>query len=112
VIKFEETSIGNVLVVKAIESRITADVAPAFRQGLNAYTTKADGIVILDLSNVSFIDSSGLGALIGCLKAMGEDGELILCGAHESVANMFKLTRMNKVFRMFETPGEAASAVS
>jgi len=46
------------------------------------------------------------------LKAMGGNGELLLSGAHEAVMNMFKLTHMNKVFRMFKSPEEALSAIS
>jgi anti-sigma B factor antagonist len=110
--RFEEARMGNVFIVKVLESRIAADVAPRFKQSLVEYVTKGDRTIVVDMSEVTFIDSSGLGALIGSLKAMGNDGELVLCGARDNVASMFKLTRMNKVFRMFSTPEEAVSALS
>jgi len=110
--KFLESSDGNVLIVKVLESRITADVAAGFKEGLVEYVKKGNRMIILDLSDVTFIDSSGLGALIGSLKAMGGNGEFLLSGAHEAVMNMFKLTHMNKVFRMFKSPEEALSAIS
>jgi len=110
--KFLESSSGSALTVKVLESRITADVAASFKAGLVEYVKKGNRIIILDLGEVTFIDSSGLGALIGSLKAMGGNGELLLCSAHEAVINMFKLTRMDKVFRMFKSPEEAVSAIS
>ena len=69
-------------------------------------------MIVLDMSDVTFIDSSGLGALIASLKIIGDDGELVLCGARDTVESMFKLTRMNKVFRMFGSPEEAVSSLS
>ena len=110
--RFEERRIDDVLVAKVLESRISADVATPFKQALIEYVKRGDRRLVLDLSQVTFIDSSGLGALIGSLKAIGDDGELALCGARETVASMFKLTRMNKVFRMFESPNEAVAACS
>jgi anti-sigma B factor antagonist len=109
--EFQDSSIGGVRVVKVLAERVTADVAARFKQGLVKYVEQGDRVIVLDLSEVAFIDSSGLGALIGSLKAMGSDGEMVLCGAQDTVMNMFKLTRMNKVFRMFGTPEEAAAAI-
>jgi anti-sigma B factor antagonist len=87
--RFEESKVGNLSIAKVLESRITADVAPRFKQDLIGFVTKVNRPVILDLSGVTFIDSSGLGALIGSLKVMSDNGELVLCGARDSVAGMF-----------------------
>jgi anti-sigma B factor antagonist len=110
--RFEEHKMGEVMVAKVLETRIAADVAARFKQSLVEYVNNGYRILVLDLSDVTFIDSSGLGALIGSLKVIGADGELALCGARETVANMFKLTRMNKVFRMFDGPEQAVAALS
>jgi anti-sigma B factor antagonist len=110
--QFQETNLRDALIVKVHESRIVADVAPQFKDGLIAYVKGGHKTVVLDLSEVTFIDSSGLGALIGSLKAVGTGGELALCSARDSVLSMLKLTRMDKVFQIFSTPEEAASALS
>jgi anti-sigma B factor antagonist len=109
--QFEESRIRDTLVVRVRESRIVADVAPQFKEGLIAYVHRGNKNIVLDLSEVNFIDSSGLGALIGSLKAVGTDGELVLCGARDPVVSMLKLTRMDKVFHIFATPEEAASSL-
>ena len=110
--KFEENTINGIFALKVLEGRIVADIAPQFKADMIAYIQRGNRKIILDLSHVAFIDSSGLGALIGTLKAIGNDGELVLCGLQDAVVNMFKLTRMNKVFRIFENPEEAASALA
>jgi anti-sigma B factor antagonist len=110
--RFEENKVGNVLVVKVLVGRIAADVAPRFKAHLAEYVSKGNLSIVLDLAAVTFIDSSGLGALVSSLKSMGKDGDLVVSGAHGSVASMFKLTRMDKVFRMFGSTGEAVTALS
>jgi anti-sigma B factor antagonist len=110
--RFEESKVGTVFIAKVLESRITADVATRFKQELVGYVNMEKRSIVLDLSDVTFIDSSGLGALIASLKGMDGDRQLVLCGARDPVANMFKLTRMNKVFRMFHSREEAVSSLS
>ena len=58
--------------------------------------------IFLDLSAINFIDSTGLGALVGTLKKMGNEKFLGVIGAQKSVQAMFQLTRMNEIFRSFE----------
>ena len=110
--RFEEDRIGDVLVAKVLDGRIAADVAPQFRARLAGYLSGGERSIVLNLEAVSFIDSSGLGALIASLKALGSDGHLVISGARGTVASMFKLTRMDKVFRLFPTTEEAVAAVS
>ena len=110
--RFEQTMVGNVLVAKVLDSRIVADVAPRFKHQLIDYITKGNRSIVLDMRAVSFIDSSGLGALVSSLKVIGRDGDLVLCGTGGTVASMFKLTRMDKVFRMFSTTEEAVAALT
>jgi anti-sigma B factor antagonist len=110
--RFEQTMVGNVLVAKVLDSRIVADVAPRFKHQLIDYITEGNRSIVLDMRAVSFIDSSGLGALVSSLKVIGRDGDLVLCGTGGTVASMFKLTRMDKVFRMFSTTEEAVAALT
>jgi anti-sigma B factor antagonist len=110
--RFEESKVGNVLVAKVLDGRIAADVAPRFKAHLAEYVSKGNSSIVLDLAAVTFIDSSGLGALVSSLKSISKQGNLVISGAHGSVAGMFKLTRMDKVFRMFGSTDEAVTALS
>jgi len=110
--KYQETQIGNILVVKVLESRITADVASRFKADMVDYVKAGHHNLILDLSDVSFIDSSGLGALIATLKVIGKDGEIVIAAAPPTVVVMFELTRMDRVFRLIKSVDEAVSSFS
>ena len=110
--RFEDNQVGSVLVAKVLDARIAADVAPQFKARLAGYLSSGHRTIVLDLSAVTFIDSSGLGALISSLKAIGGDGQLAICGARGTVASMFKLTRMDKVLKLYATSEEAVAALS
>ncbi|MFO7811688.1 MAG: STAS domain-containing protein [Pelovirga sp.] len=64
--------------------------------------------LVIDLSAVRFIDSSGLGALVSGFKnASARDGSLKLCCLQPQVRSMFELTRLHRVFEIFTTLQEA-----
>jgi anti-sigma B factor antagonist len=64
--------------------------------------------VILDLSQVSFVDSTALGALVALHKRLGGGESLSLASVRPEIATLFRLTRLDTVFRICPTV-EAAS---
>jgi anti-sigma B factor antagonist len=73
--------------------------APALRQRLQDLAAKGAVHVIADMSRVDFLDSTGLGALIGALKVLREhDGSLILVISTRRILRVFELTGLTKVF--------------
>jgi len=67
--------------------------------------------VILDLGNVAFLDSSGLGALIAIWKKVSiNDGEIKLCSIHPSVQTLFEITRIHRILEMYDTEEEAIAS--
>ena len=72
---------------------------------------ETDKKLVFDLSRVRFADSSGLGALISCLRKVNANGgELRLCGMSDQVRTLFELVRMHKVFDTYATREEAVRA--
>ena len=64
-------------------------------------------IVLIDLKEVTFMDSSGLGALVLALKALQSVGRnLVLCSINEQVRILFELTSMDKIFEIYPTREE------
>jgi len=102
------TSVYNgILVIAVDENRIDAAVAMRFKEMMKELTGRASGRVIVDLSAVSFVDSSGLGAVVGSMKQLGRGRRMDLVGLSASVEKVFRLTRMDSVFRIFKTLEEA-----
>ncbi|MEP1961659.1 STAS domain-containing protein [Tateyamaria sp.] len=93
----------NLQVVSVLDNRIDAAVAIEFKDAMRASTDEGNDIVILDLSEVHFIDSSGLGAIVAAMKHMGKSRKLALAGLTPTVEKVFRLTRMDSVFSVFPT---------
>jgi anti-sigma B factor antagonist len=87
-------------VVRVAEARIDAASAIQFRDAMRAATEDRDGLVVLDLSQVTFIDSSGLGAIVSVMKQLAPDRRLDLAALTPAVAGVFRLTRLDEVFRI------------
>jgi len=69
--------------------------------------------VLVDLSPVQFIDSSGCGAILTCLKALNKTGgEMKLCAITNPVRALFDLVRMNKIVDIHKTRADALQAFS
>jgi len=96
--KFDQEIRENCVVIRPTESRLDAIAAPAFRQCVAAAATEHNSLVVVDLINVEFMDSSGLGAVIGCYKLAQNTGGIALCSVHEDVKEVFTLTHMDRIF--------------
>ncbi|APX13339.1 STAS domain-containing protein [Tateyamaria omphalii] len=90
-------------VVSVHDSRIDAAVAIEFKEAMRSATDNENDTVVLDLSEVQFIDSSGLGAIVAAMKQMGQSRKLALAGLTPTVEKVFRLTRMDSVFPVFST---------
>jgi anti-sigma B factor antagonist len=93
---------GGVAVVVPRVRRLDAGVASEFRAQVVQQVQAGERRLLVDLGQVEFLDSSGLGALVSILKALGSQGALAVCGAGSSVRSLFKLTRMDRVFTIYE----------
>ena len=103
---------GPVLVVELREARLDAREAGTFKQQIADLIARGHRRIVLDLGAVEFIDSSGLGAIISGLKQLGDHGELALASLRPPVMGLVKLTRMDKVFRIFEAAPHAVTALA
>lgn len=67
--------------------------------------------VIMDISKVEFVDSSGLGAILSTLRTINSrGGELVLCGMTKTVRALFELVRMHKIVDTFNDEEEAIAS--
>lgn len=82
------------------ETRIDAAAAIRFKDAMRAATEQGRGRVVLDLSHVNFVDSSGLGAIVAAMKQLGPERRLDLAALTPDVAKVFQLTRMDTIFKI------------
>lgn len=98
------------LILSLGETRLDASIAVDFKNDLFQRIDAGHGRIVLDMGNVEFVDSSGLGALVSALKKIGSQGELTVCNVNPAVLTVFKMTRLNKVFNIFDSADEAIAA--
>ncbi|MEM1161753.1 MAG: STAS domain-containing protein [Pseudomonadota bacterium] len=84
--------------------RLDAAHADGFKADLKELIDAGNHRIMLDFSKVQFMDSSGLGAVVGCMKYLGSTGTLEIAGPTPPVQKVLKLTRMNKVFTIHDSP--------
>ncbi|MBT2566287.1 STAS domain-containing protein [Arthrobacter sp. ISL-85] len=92
------------------DGRLNMVAAPQLREFIGNLITDGSPRIVLNLEKTSFMDSSGLGALIGCLKAARQaGGDLRIAGVTPQVRMVLQLTSMDKVLAPYATVEEAFS---
>ena len=100
---------GELRRLRVRKSRLDAASAPQFRT--EAIGGAAGGRrILLDVSEVSFVDSTGLGSLVSLLKSLEPQTELAVAGVQPNVRRLFAMTKLDKVFTLYDTVGEAERA--
>ena len=73
----------------------------AFRQQVDAALEKDTKILLVDLKDITFVDSSGLGVLVACLKNARTSGcKMYVCSINDQIRMLFELTSMDRVFEV------------
>ena len=95
-----QEAIGNCVVLRPRSRTIDAASAADFKNSAIHILNSGTRNLVVDLSEVEFIDSSGLGALVCIYKHIGTQGSLAISGVMPAVERMFRMTRMDRVFRL------------
>ena len=99
--------IGDAKVVSVEGQALDASNAKDFKASM-APLIVSGAKLVLDLGRLRFVDSSGLGAILSCLRQLNSmQGQLKLSGMAKPVRALFELVRMHRVFEIFNTSEEA-----
>ncbi|ELR97226.1 STAS domain-containing protein [Gloeocapsa sp. PCC 73106] len=83
-----------------------------FRQEITTMLAEGAKIIVIDFQQVTFMDSSGLGALVLSLKTLrSADVKLYLCSINQQVKMLFELTSMDRVFEIFANRQELEAQI-
>jgi anti-sigma B factor antagonist len=103
---------GEATVVELLTKRLDASVALSFKDSVLGIVKSGRTRLVLDMSAVQFVDSSGLGALVSILKDIDVKGVLTIAEAQPALESLLKLTRMDKVFAIVPTVPQAVAKVT
>lgn len=101
----------GIQVIKILNDKIVHANAADFKTAMIEYIQQGMNRLLLDMSNVQFIDSRGLGVLISIHKSIGPGGMLGVCAVNDKVCKVFELTRLDKIFNMYTDHDSAISAM-
>lgn len=108
----EQRQNGSLVIVKPLERRLDADSSRAFKEQMTEIIQQGQKQILLNLAEVEFIDSSGLGTLLSLVRQLGEQGCLVLCSIADNVMSLLRLTRLNRVFQIYGDEAEAVAAIA
>lgn len=97
--------------VLSLEGEIDLHESPRVREELSAAIERKPRQMLVDLSGLTYIDSSGIAVLIEALQRMQSyGGKLLLCGVRDNVKQMFEIARLDTIFAMFPDTRAALKA--
>lgn len=99
--------VDDALHAKVDAPRIDSAVAVQFKENMRQIAQQNSARVVLDLSDVTFLDSSGLGAIVAVMKLLGQGRKLEVAGLTPNVEKVFNLTRMDSVIQIHPTAEDA-----
>jgi anti-sigma B factor antagonist len=95
--------------ILSLKGPLTIQTTFDFQSAARAETSP---ILIIDLSEVPFVDSAGLGALVGVLvSAQKENREVAFVGANPRVKALMDMTKVSQLFRMYTTLQDAQASL-
>ena len=97
--------------VVPLKGEIDLHVSPIVTASLTAMIEKKPERMVIDLSDVTYIDSAGLAALIQAMqKVEAYGGKFLLAGLQETVRSIFEISRLDQVFQIFPDADTALAA--
>ncbi len=105
--KIEKQEINNILVLKPLFKNLDATLASSFKSQVIQEIEAGHEKIVIDLSQVEFIDTAGLGALISIYKMLPNKDFLHLCESHNGVKMLFELVGMLNLFKIYPTLDQA-----
>jgi len=99
---------SNEVAICALEGEININNSPELRKAFDSIIKRSEKKVLVDFSNVSYIDSSGLATLIEMFQRLKKTGgRLRFSSMGQNVKNIFELTKLHKLFEIFDTKDAA-----
>jgi anti-sigma B factor antagonist len=107
-VKLTTRQVGDVTVIDAAGRITLGEGASSFRDTVRELSSKGDKKILLNLSDVSYIDSSGIGEMVsGFTTVTNHGGQLKLLGLSKRVKDLLQITKLYTVFEVFDDEAAA-----
>ena len=112
-LSIQERAAGDGRTVVEVSGEIDVYTAPKLREALLNLVESGNYRLIVDMEGVEFLDSTGLGVLVGGLKRVrAHDGAIDIACTQGRILRIFKITGLSNVFAIYDTVDDALAAVS
>lgn len=112
-IKVNTRSIQDKAHVVEVQGEIDVYTSPRVKEMINELIEQGKFHLIIDLEGVRYIDSTGLGVLIGALKRVREhEGRILLICTNPQIKKIFNITGLVKIFEIYKDEAEAIAALA
>jgi len=107
-VKLTNRQVGDVTVMDAVGRITLGEGASAFRDSIRDLAAKGDKKILVNLSEVSYIDSSGIGEMVSSYTTVtNHGGQLKLLGLNKRVKDLLQITKLYTVFEVFDDEATA-----
>ncbi len=98
-------------VVVALTGEVDLHHTPEVHRALVSVVEKKPALLVINLAEVRYMDSSGIGTLVEVLRRVAAyQGKLALCHMNDRVHSVFEITKLDHFFKIFDTEAEALAA--
>jgi anti-sigma B factor antagonist len=110
--EIKEHPAEGALVLEVVAERLDSDNSPGFKSRILDLANAGNDSLVLDLSKVEFMDSTGLAALVHAIKTLAPHGDLAVFGLNDRLRKLFGITRLDRgVIKIAETREQAVDMV-
>ena len=104
---------ANGVDVVKLAGRLDASSAKDIKEQVGALVSKNCVNLVIDMAEVAFVDSSGLGSLVASLRSVNKQGgDIKIAALQDQVGAIFELTRLHRIFEIFDDRGSAVRSFS
>jgi anti-sigma B factor antagonist len=109
----EDEHAGGITVLKVVGAVKVGETVREFEQSLERAASDNTGAIVLDLTNLEYMDSTVIGVLVGALHRLkGEGRDLVLVKPRERIASLLRTAKLDSLFEIYETVAEAIGTIA
>ena len=108
--EISEDKINDIDVLK-LKGRLEASSAKIIKDRVNSLAKQKRVNIVIEMGDIDFIDSSGLGSLVSCLRSVKKGGgDIKVASLQDHVRAIFELTRLHRIFQIFDDSDTASKS--